>query len=104
MDWFDNISFKIKSYVRWAKKFFGHDIWQFNLDEFSKAKARLIRDIKVIIDAMHNFASEKIGFQDDADMRIVIPEEAVLFMGIKKTEAFALNVSVRPNGYTVLPV
>ena len=66
MDWFDNISFKIKSYVRWAKKFFGHDIWQFNLDEFSKAKARLIRDIKVIIDAMHNFASEKIGFQSVA--------------------------------------
>ena len=42
--------------------------------------------------------------QDEADMRIVIPEEAVLFMGIKKTEAFALNVSVRPNGYIVLPV
>ena len=42
--------------------------------------------------------------QDEADMRIVIPEEAVLFMGIKKTETFVLNVSVRPYGYTVLPV
>ncbi|MBR7004327.1 MAG: YihY/virulence factor BrkB family protein [Bacteroidales bacterium] len=62
----EELVFKIKSYVRWMKKFLGHDIWQFNLDEFSKAKARLFRDIKVIIDALRNFAGEKIGFQSVA--------------------------------------
>ena len=62
----EELVFKVKSYVRWLKKFLGHDIWQFNLDEFSKAKARLFRDIKVIIDALRNFAGEKIGFQSVA--------------------------------------
>ena len=66
MSKFGRLIFKLKSYVRWLKKFLGHDIWQFNLDEFSKAKARLIRDIKVIIDALKNFADEKIGFQSVA--------------------------------------
>jgi membrane protein len=66
MSKFSRLIFKLKSYVRWLKKFLGHDIWQFNLDEFSKAKARLIRDIKVIIDALKNFADEKIGFQSVA--------------------------------------
>ena len=66
MSMFGRLMFKLKSYVRWLKKFLGHDIWQFNLDEFSKAKARLIRDIKVIIDALKNFADEKIGFQSVA--------------------------------------
>lgn len=57
---------KIKTYVRWLSKFLGNDIWHFNLDELSKAKARLIRDIKVVIDALNNFADEKIGFQSVA--------------------------------------
>ena len=52
--------------VRWVKKFLGHDIWQFNLDELSRAKARLVRDTKVIIDALKNFADEKIGLQSVA--------------------------------------
>ena len=58
--------FKVRSYVRWITKFIGHDIWQFNLNEFSKAKARLIMDIKVVVDAIKNFADEKIGFQSVA--------------------------------------
>lgn len=57
---------KLKSIVRWIRKFLGHDIWQFNLDEFSKAKARIFRDIKVILDALNNFADEKIGLQSVA--------------------------------------
>ena len=64
--WLNRLVFKIRSYIRWATKFVGHDIWQFNLNEFSKAKARLIWDIKVIIDALKNFANEKIGFQSVA--------------------------------------
>ena len=66
MSKFQDLMFKLKTYVRWIKKFLGHDIWMFNLDELSKAKARLVRDIKVIIDALKNFADEKIGFQSVA--------------------------------------
>lgn len=63
---FGDIVFKIKTYVRWITKFFGHDIWHFNLNDISAAKARLIRDFKVVIDAFRNFADEKIGFQSVA--------------------------------------
>ena len=63
---FDEISFKIKTYVRWLRKFLGHDIWQFNLSELSKAQARFIRDLKVVLDALRNFADEKIGLQSVA--------------------------------------
>ena len=62
----ERLIFKLKSYVRWSKKFLGHDIWQFNLSELSKAQARLFRDIKVMIDALRNFADEKIGLQSVA--------------------------------------
>ena len=66
MSKFSRMIFKIKTFVRWLRKFLGHDIWQFNLNEFSKARARLLRDIKVVIDALKNFANEKIGFQSVA--------------------------------------
>ena len=26
---------KVKTYIRWVSKFVGHDIWHFNLDDFS---------------------------------------------------------------------
>ena len=61
-----DIIFKIRSYVRWGRKFFGHDIWHSNFEHLSKSRARLIKDIKVIIDALKNFADEKIGFQSVA--------------------------------------
>ena len=66
MSFFQNMSFKLQSYVRWARKFIGHDVWTFNMNELSKAKARLVRDIKVVMDALRNFADEKIGFQSVA--------------------------------------
>ena len=40
----------------------------------------------------------------DADIQIVVPDEAVQYLGIKKTEAFFVNVSVKAWDYTVLPV
>ncbi|MBR4756028.1 MAG: hypothetical protein IK076_03720, partial [Bacteroidales bacterium] len=63
---FGRLKFKLETYARWIRKFIGHDIWQFNLKEFSRFKARIIRDIKVIMDALKNFADEKIGFQSVA--------------------------------------
>ena len=45
------------------------------------------------------------NFSDvDASMDILVPEEAVCYLGIKRTEAFTMNVSVKASGYTVLPV
>ena len=40
----------------------------------------------------------------DTDIRIFIPEEALRYMDMKKTEAFFVNASVKGFGYTVLPV
>ena len=66
MGWFGDIIFKIKTYIRWLSKFFGHDIWHFNMEDLSKANARFIRDLKVVINAFKNFADEKLGFQSVA--------------------------------------
>ncbi len=66
MSWLSDIIYKIKTYFRWLSKFISHDIWQFNIDEFSKARARFITDLKVVTDALKNFADEKIGFQSVA--------------------------------------
>lgn len=66
MGWFSNVIFKIKTYIRWADKFIREDLWRINLDELSKARARLLRDVRVVIDALRNFADEKIGFQSVA--------------------------------------
>ena len=63
---FDEFSLKIQTYVRWLRKFLGHDIWQFNLSDLSKAQALFIRDLKVVLDALRNLADEKIGLQSVA--------------------------------------
>ena len=41
---------------------------------------------------------------EDTSMDVLVPEEAVRYLGMKKTEAFVVNVSVKASGYTVLPV
>ena len=66
MNWFRMIIFKVKTYIRWGKKFLGQDLWQVNLNELSKARARFLRDMRVMMDALKNFADEKIGFQSVA--------------------------------------
>ncbi len=66
MGWIGDIIFKIKTYLRWLTKFFGHDIWHFKMEDLSKANARFIRDAKVVINAFKNFADEKLGFQSVA--------------------------------------
>ena len=42
--------------------------------------------------------------EEDASIVVRIPSEALQHMAINKTEAFSMNVSVKGNGYTVLPV
>lgn len=41
---------------------------------------------------------------EDADIVLKVPAEAVAYMGLNKTEAFEVNVSVKAFGYSVLPV
>ena len=42
--------------------------------------------------------------EDDASPMIFIPEEAIQYLGINKTEAFFMKASVKGFGYSVLPV
>ncbi len=57
---------KAKEYIYRLKKFLSEDVWHLNLDELSKAKARLVRDTQVILIALKTFREQKIGFQSVA--------------------------------------
>lgn len=45
------------------KNFFNEDIWQMELEELSRAKARFIKHMKVLLITIKTFSAEKIGFQ-----------------------------------------
>ena len=65
------------------KAFFSDDIWNIDLDELSKAKARTIKYLKVMMITIKTFSSEKIGFQAVAlsffSTMSVIPFVAIVF-------------------------
>ena len=65
------------------KNFFRNDIWELNLEEFSKAKARFIKYLKVASITIKTFSSEKIGFQAVAlsffSTMSVVPFVAIIF-------------------------
>ena len=45
------------------KNFFNEDIWQMEMEELSRAKARFIKYMKVLMITIKTFSAEKIGFQ-----------------------------------------
>ena len=45
------------------KNFFRDDIWTLNMEELSKAKARFVKYLKVMMITIKTFANERIGFQ-----------------------------------------
>ena len=49
--------------TRRLKDFFSKDIWAMELEELSKARARFIKYLKVMMITIKTFSSEKIGFQ-----------------------------------------
>ena len=65
------------------KNFLRDDIWELELEELSKARARFIKYMKVLIITIKTFSAEKIGFQAVAlsffSTMSVIPFIAIVF-------------------------
>ncbi len=74
---------KIRKKTYRLKKFFLDDIWTLELEELSKAKARFIKYLKVMMITIKTFSSEKIGFQAVAlsffSTMSVVPFVAIVF-------------------------
>lgn len=65
------------------KNFFNEDIWRLELEELSRAKARFIKYMKVLLITIKTFSAEKIGFQAVAlsffSTMSVVPFIAIVF-------------------------
>lgn len=65
------------------KNFLNNDIWAMEMEELSKAKARFIKYMKVLLITIKTFSSEKIGFQAVAlsffSTMSVVPFVAIIF-------------------------
>lgn len=74
---------RIKRRTYRLKRFFKDDIWTLDMEELSKAKARFIKYMKVMMITIKTFSSEKIGFQAVAlsffSTMSVVPFVAVVF-------------------------
>ena len=53
----------ITGIFRRINTFFKKDIWELDMQELSKAKARWIKYAKVLLITIKTFSAEKIGFQ-----------------------------------------
>ena len=69
--------------IKRLKDFIRDDIWTLDLEEFSKARARFIKYMKVMIITIKTFANERIGFQAVAlsffSTMSVVPFIAIMF-------------------------
>ena len=74
---------RITHKTRRLKSFFRDDIWEIDLEELSKAKARAIKYLKVLMITIKTFSAEKIGFQAVAlsffSTMSVVPFVAIIF-------------------------
>lgn len=65
------------------KKYFTDDIWSLDLENLSKAKARFVKYMKVLLLTIKTFSGEKIGFQAVAlsffSTMSVVPFIAIVF-------------------------
>ena len=73
----------IKKKTYSLKNFFRNDIWELDLEELSKARARFVKYVKVMMITIRTFSSEKIGFQAVAlsffSTMAVVPFVAISF-------------------------
>ena len=65
------------------KNFFKDDIWTLDMEELSKAKARFVKYVRVMMITIKTFANERIGFQAVAlsffSTMSVVPFIAIMF-------------------------
>ena len=87
---FGKLLHKIAVIIRWASiwitriiRFLMHDLWLLDEDDFSRWKARLVRDLKTVVLMMNTFMDQKIGYQITAlaykSMLAVVPAIAIGF-------------------------
>ena len=83
---------RVRKYSDTVKRFFAEGIWKLNMEELSRAKAKPIKYIKVLIITIKTFSAEKIGFQAVAlsffGTMAVVPFVAVAFA---VTDGFGLS-------------
>ncbi len=74
---------KIKKKTYRLKRFVRDDIWTLEMENLSKAKARAVKYLKVMLITIRTFSSEKIGFQAVAlsffSTMSVVPFVAIVF-------------------------
>lgn len=101
---------KIEVIIRWISiwitriiRFLTHDLWLLNEEDFSRAKARLVRDLKTVVLMMNTFMDQKIGYQITAlayrSMLAVVPAIAIGFyltdgLGLRDKFAEVLRVNL----------
>ena len=96
---FERLWNKIAVFFRWISiwitrivRFFTHDIWLLNENDFSRWKGRLVRDAKTVLLMMNTFIDQKIGYQVTAlaynSMLAVVPAIAI---GIYLTDTIGLR-------------
>ena len=76
MKWITRKTYRLKRFIR-------DDIWTLELENLSKAKARIVKYLKVMMITIKTFSSEKIGFQAVAlsffSTMSVVPFVAIVF-------------------------
>ena len=74
---------KIKHKTHKLKRFFNEDIWAMEMEELSKARARFIKYVKVLIITVKTFAQQKVGPRATAlsyiSMMAIVPILAIVF-------------------------
>ncbi len=85
---FKRLGHKVEVFIRWISiwitrilRFLTHDLWLLNEQDFSRWKARLVRDAKTVVLMINTFSAQKIGYQVTAlayrSMMAVVPAIAI---------------------------
>lgn len=74
---------RLRRQTRKIKDFINEDIWRLELEELSKARARFVKYVKILLITIRTFSAEKIGFQAVAlsffSTMSVVPFIAIVF-------------------------
>lgn len=77
------MKFNLKETYRRITKFLTEDLWQFDIENLTNARARLIKYLKVIVITFKTFSKERIGYQAIAlsflGTLAIVPFVAVMF-------------------------